>query len=343
MNRKDGNPIFIVGAQRSGSTLLRLILNAHSNIAIPEEARFLMPLLRRDYLHHQFTGKSLKALIEYLSMNPQFKLWHYDSTDLFAELSQMDSLTVRDLIDRMYTSYCRSENKRRWGDKSLFFRSIDVLHAMFPNARFIHIVRDGRDVFHSWRKMDPSKGNVAVTALDWHYKVYRIEKSFAGLPKGNAMTVRYEDLLQRPEDMIQSICSFVGADYEPDMLDFYRSSSKYIGAHHSELIFQPLNAQNCFKWKRSLTQREIRVYSLLARRPLARYGYETASIPMSISDFFHASLYLGFGLPEKVMQVRRIEKVLEKAVDQGKDFAPDLFQLLPIGEAPSGSDRRERQ
>jgi hypothetical protein len=331
------NPFFIVGAQRSGSTLLRLILNAHSEIAIPEEARFLMPLLKESYLHYSFSGESLKALIDYLVLNPQFKLWNYDTTRLFEQLSQMDRLTVRELIDCMYTSYSMSENKSRWGDKSLFFRSIDVLYAMFPGARFIHIVRDGRDVFHSWRKIDPSKDNVAVTALDWCYKLYRIERSFERLPQENRMTVRYEDLLGQPQATIHSICSFVGVDYEQAMLSFYRRSHNYVGAHHSELIFQPLDARNCYKWKKNLTQREIRVYSLLARRPLARYGYETAYIPIGFRDILSAVLGLALGLPQKVMQIRKIEKVLDKAVSEGRDFEQSLFHILPIGDPPKGS------
>jgi len=341
MNRIQ-NPIFVVGAQRSGSTLLRLILNAHSEIAIPEEARFLMPLLKKKYLHHSFSGESLKALIEYLSLNPQFKLWHYDSTELFEQLFQMDSLTVKELMDCMYTSYSKSENKSRWGDKSLFFRSIDILYGMFPNSRFIHIVRDGRDVFHSWRKMDPSKDNVAVTALDWYYKLYRIERSFNRLPQENRMTIRYEDLLQQPQTTIHSLCSFVGLDYQPGMLDFYQRSHNYVGAHHSELIFQPLNARNCYKWKKNLSQREIRVYSLLARHPLARYGYETACIPFDFTDILYAALHFGVGIPQKVIQIRKIEKLLDKAVNEGQDFEPDLFRMLPIGKAPKGSKAQMR-
>ncbi|GAN31521.1 sulfotransferase [Candidatus Brocadia sinica JPN1] len=81
---------------------------------------------------------------------------------------------------------------------------------MFPDAKFIHIVRDGRDVFDSWRKMNSFNDNVAAAALDWRYKLFRIEKSFKKIPEENKITIRYEDLLENPENTIKSICSVIG-------------------------------------------------------------------------------------------------------------------------------------
>ena len=97
-------------------------------------------------------------------------------------------------MDGMFSSYAVSEGKSTWGDKSLFFGSIDLLHELFPRARFIHIIRDGRDVFDSWRKMDPTKRHATVMALDWRYKLRSIERSFEKLPASLAKTLRYEDL-----------------------------------------------------------------------------------------------------------------------------------------------------
>ena len=74
----DTPPLFLIGAQRSGTTLLRLLLNAHSQIAIPEEGSFLMPLLKRKYLKKKIAGAPLKRLVSYLMLNDQFRLWGYD-------------------------------------------------------------------------------------------------------------------------------------------------------------------------------------------------------------------------------------------------------------------------
>jgi len=321
-------PFFIVGVQRSGSTLLRLILNAHSQIAIPEEARFLTPILKKKYIYQPFQGKQLKLLVEYLTKVPHFKLWNYDASLFIENLKKKKKITLREFIEELYSSYCKYEGKQLWGDKSLFFNWIDILYTLFPEAKFIHIVRDGRDVFNSWRKIDPLMNNVAVAALDWSFKLSRIERSFSKLPKSNYMTLRYEDLLSEPEESVKSICNFIGVSYEPAMLEFYKTSHYYIGEHHSELIFGPLKKDNCYKWKKTLTKREINIYTFLAKNTLNKYGYEI-ECSYTINDIILAFLYTVIGLPKKMWQIVKIRIILKEAIKKG-----GKFKMLPVGLPP---------
>ena len=302
-SRSQSNPIFIVGTQRSGTTLLRLILNAHSQIAIPEEARFLMPLFKQKYLKHGISSTSMKTLVSYLSQNDQYKLWNYDPQEFLLQLSQMESIGLGELIDSMFTSFCRSEGKTIWGDKSLFFRTIGVLNTLFPEARFIHIVRDGRDVFDSWRKMDPSKNNASVIALDWSYKIFKIEKSFSRMPSGHTFTLRYEDLLEKPEEVIKEVCTFLNVGYEPAMLDFYKTSHFYIGEHHSDLIFNAINRSNTAKWHKNLTPLEIKSFNLLAGHYLKKHHYEIADAQVRPGDSLRIGMNLLTGIPKRIGQV----------------------------------------
>ena len=325
--------MFIIGTQRSGTTLLRLILNAHSKIAIPEEARFLMPLLNTTYLSKDIKGDELKSLINYLAANDQFKLWNYDSQPYLSWLSQKEQISLRELIDSMFMSYCRSEGKLMWGDKSLFFRTIGILTELFPDARFIHIVRDGRDVFDSWRKMDPSKNNAAVMALDWRYKLYKIEKSFSAMPKGNQFTLRYEDLLEAPESTIQEICNFLGIVYEPGMLEFHKTSHNYIGEHHSNLIFNAINKSNSAKWRKNLTRHEALSFNLLAGAYLNKYQYEPALENPGILDFTKITLDLLVGLPSRIFQVAQASWAGAIALKKGK-----AVKAVPVGVMPKGSN-----
>ncbi|MEO1923590.1 MAG: sulfotransferase, partial [Nautiliaceae bacterium] len=137
-------PFIIVGTQRSGTTLLRLILNSHSKLAIPEEGTFLMPLLKEKYLNYVFQGKELDRVINYISKNPQFELWNKDFSSLFEEIKSKGRISLKELISNLYSFYAKLEGKLYWGDKTpSFFRKIDILRMLFPNAKFIHIVRDG--------------------------------------------------------------------------------------------------------------------------------------------------------------------------------------------------------
>ena len=329
---KHKQPIFIVGTQRSGTTLLRLILNAHSQIAIPEEATFLIPLLKKKFLHRKIEKDSLTALIRYLSLNAQFKLWNYDSRAFLSQLSQKNGISLRDLIDGLFSSYCDSRGKKIWGDKTpSFFRKLDILSALFPDAKFIHIIRDGRDVFDSWRRMDPSKGNAAVTALDWRYKLFRIEKSFTGIPESNKIIIRYEDLIDGPYTTIKAVCRMIGINYEDRMLDFYKTSHEYIGTHHSELIFKPIDRENKYKWKKNLSLREIVVFNLLSKHCLKKNGYEIKGRQVKLTDLFSLLISLFLGLPMRMMRILQTKNVLERSIKKGRSI-----DSLYSGKPPKG-------
>ena len=131
---------------------------------------------------------------------------------------------------------------------------MDLLYEMFPKAKFIHIVRDGRDVFFSWRKMDPNKSHPSVMAMDWRLKTRFIEQSMKTIPQSNILIIRYEDLLQEPELRVKEICDFLDIKFQKEMLKFHKSSTKYIGKHHSDLIFKAIDSSNINKWEKNLKE-----------------------------------------------------------------------------------------
>lgn len=290
-----------------------------------------MPLFKKNYLARGISGASLRTLVKYLSNNDQFKLWNYDHQTYLSRLSRMESITLAELIDSMFTSYCSSEGKTIWGDKSLFFRTIDILSKLFPEARFIHIVRDGRDVFDSWRKMDPSKNNASVIALDWGYKIFKIEQSFKKLAFDRTFTLRYEDLLEKPEETIREVCAFIQIKYEPNMLEFHKTSHFYIGEHHSSLIFNAINKSNSGKWRKSLTFLEIKSFNLLAGHYLKKYRYEIADTPIGPCDILKISSNLVVGIPQRLGQVAHAAWVGATALKTG-----GAAKSLPVGMMPKG-------
>ncbi len=321
-------PIFIVGTQRSGTTLLRLILNAHSRVAIPEEARFLSPLLKDKYLKQTISGKDFKNLIQYLANNEQFRLWNYDTSSFFDQVSDKNEIYVGELIRLLYESFCIREGKDTWGDKSLFFSAIPFLHKVFPSAKFIHIVRDGRDVFDSWRKMDSTKSNVAVIALDWRYKLFKIESAFDQLPAVNKLCLRYEDLMADPEEQVRGVCEFIGIKYEIGMLEFYKTSKQYIGDHHSDLIFQSINNKNVNKWEKNLTKSEATYFELLTRNILEKYQYNTRRVKLTPVFFLGVVTKLLIGLPVRAGQVLFSKLSYERALKKGTSTA------IQVGSMP---------
>ncbi|MCB0464457.1 MAG: sulfotransferase [Aequorivita sp.] len=325
-------PFFLVGVQRSGTTLLRLMLNSHSQIAIPEEASFLKPLLKPKWVNKKIAGENKKRIIGYLKENEQFRLWNFDATPFFQKLESKISFSLKELIELMYVSYAESENKSIWGDKSLFFGSMQLLYEMFPGAKFVHIVRDGRDVFYSWRKMDPNKSHPSVMALDWKIKHRLIKKSLKIIPEQNLYQVRYKDLLNNPQKELRRMCEFLGFEYEDQMINFYETSNKYIGKHHSDLIFKAVDKENINKWEKLLSKEEQLIYQIVAKKPLLKYGYKLSPHKITIKHYLLFLKDFSIGLPKRLVELIKVRLAFRRALRKG-----EATRTIKVGDMPSES------
>jgi hypothetical protein len=300
-------PFFIIGAQRSGTTLLRLLLNAHPEIAIPEEGTFWMPLLRKckDDISRRFSGSELKRCMEYLERNKQFQLWGIAPSEVFGQIQKQGGCSLAEMMHELYKVHATQYDKRLWGDKTpSFFRMISVLKGLFPDARFIHIIRDGRDVYLSWRQIDPSKRNIAVTALEWSYKVSRARKELSFVDRNNVLELKYEDLTNETADELKKICSFLQVDYDANMLNFWRTSRDFLGSSHSRLISKPITRISVNRWQRELTSKELNCFEYIAGSMLESLGYRLSQEKSrSLSPTPTALLKLSYGLPMRATRV----------------------------------------
>lgn len=266
---------FITGSQRSGTTLLRLLLNSHSQIAIPEEASFLYPFLNKHILNQKrpLSPPQRERFISYLQNDEQFKKWEISSKDL-AQLEN-SSVSQKVAIEFLYAAFAAKRDKDIVGDKSpKFIRKLNLLTSLYPAAKFIHIVRDGRDTFLSLKKRQHHSAKSAlVSSAEWRMKEILIQRALKNIPK-RAIRIRYEDLVQSPSQSLIKICRFLDVEFEPDMLMFWKTSEKYIDQQHSDLIFKPVDPQNIQKWKSGLSNREIDEYTFISRSLLKTYDYE---------------------------------------------------------------------
>lgn len=299
--------IFIVGAQRSGTTLLRLILNSHPDLAVPEEGTFMMPLLR---LYGQTPDREINFsefsnILKYIRNNHQYRLWKLDkNSEEILELLRRGDRTLRAIFDELYGAYATFHSAKKWVDKTpSFFRMIPKLIKIYPDAKFIHLIRDGRDVYLSWRNYNPSRDNIAVNAAEWRYKNARIEKSLKRIPQGNRLLVHYEDLVTKPVETTKRIFDFIGIDFRQDVLEFWRDSEKYIGKHHSKLIFQPISAESVGRWKEVLNENENAKFESIASDALSENGYIVQQSGYGLGLYLSARLELIRGLPKRLWQV----------------------------------------
>lgn len=302
---QEKSPVFIVGAQRSGTTLLRLMLNAHSQIAIPEEGTFWMPLLRRykNNKFQKFNSIKRERYKKYLLSNCQFKLWGMDSAECVSIFTDSEMINLPTLMESFYKLYARKQGKDIWGDKTpSFFRMTPVLAQLFPQAKFINVIRDGRDLFLSWKKMNPAKSNIAVVAYEWRYKLLKSNEDLKRFVPGRFIEVKYEDLASCPEEELRKISQFLKIPFESGMLSYWKTSPQYIGKHHSELIFKPPSTKSINKWKNQLTSKEINIFESIAHDCLTNYGYELFIQKQNLKKIEAYSKFC-YGLPYRIMEV----------------------------------------
>lgn len=265
------SPIFVTGFKRSGTTLLGSIIDRHPRIAIFVES-FFIP--QYHYGQVAFWPLSNEA--------NRLKLARAIATEPSARANRLtlDESVIRDLprgelqdiIDAMMTSWAQGRGKARWGDKSPgYITKMPVLSRMFPDARFVHIIRDGRDVWLSVRRLGWD-WDVTEVACDWRSSVSKARR-FGSAISDRYLEVRYEDLLRRPEETLRQITAFVGEDYDPRMLQPSADGPANPALSSWPGVNEPIDASNFGKWRTRLGEEETAIFELLAGDLLERLGY----------------------------------------------------------------------
>ncbi|MEW5803128.1 MAG: sulfotransferase [bacterium] len=318
---------FIVGTQRSGTTLLRLILNSHSSIAVPEEAAFFMPLFNwKKILDPRPLPLPVRQnLLNYLINNYQFAKWKLDESLLQPILE--NDFSYKQVVGFTYKTFAQKYGKSICGDKSpAFIRKLKILSEAYPNAKFIHIVRDGRDIYLSFKKKNhPAASSVPGSALEWNVKLSLISRGLEA-QRDSVIEVRYEDLLQNPLQVIKRICTFLGITFENEMLEYWKRSSEFIDQQHSDLIFKPIQASNTSRWKTLMSQTELAQYEFFAKKKLKEYGYPLSEGNANFTEkFILLSSVLSY-LPKRLCRITRIALRMRIASRLGTAVSAEYYE-----------------
>ena len=287
----------IIGAPRSGTTLLRFMLDSHPELAIPPETGFLS-------LGPQFSSRGAALREEFFlavtSFPPDAPGWSdfQISKDLFwRELLDLDPFTVSGGYRTFYRLYASRFGKQRWGDKTPgYCYYMGSIEAILPEAHFIHIIRDGRDASLSLRRMWFSPGwGIETQAAYWSDFVLTARRQATQC--GHYMEVRYEELIWKTRETLVQICEFLDLVYDDAMLSYYERSPKRLQEHRGrsgsdgsvvltqeqrfcqqQSTTEPPDPNRVFGWRLAMSIGEQGRFEAVAGDLLRELGYETGRL-----------------------------------------------------------------
>lgn len=278
-NVEHNRPIFVVGCQRSGTTALSVMLDRHSNIAMLPETQFYHTYIQRDVLaggpqlHYRMIERALNdRFIRATGLSPEEVL------DQYCEKEPTHDNLFRSIL----SAFAARQGKRRAAEKSchhLFH--VQKLLSLYPDAKFICILRDGRDVFQSLRNVPWGRNKpVAGLCRAWNSFAREMLRCQQRYSPRNFTVVRFADLMLRPEFTLRMLCEFIGEAFEPGMLSECTGSAAVPSTElgwKGKALGRP-DASRVGAWRHSAATSEIERLNFYMGRMLDRTGYTDTQV-----------------------------------------------------------------
>lgn len=274
------SPLFIVGHQRSGTTMLRLMLDSHPNIAIPFETDFILPYyFKCNSFGTLKNNENIRKLLSEIMNNPFIKKGELSSIKVDDLVSKLEEKSYAGVVDCIFRTWATSRNKIRWGDKNPNAPQVHLLNDIFPEAMFLHIIRDGRDVAVSKMNLRASwkAQSVISCAHSWCWNISFV-RSISPILGKRYKEIKYENLVTSPEDTLKEVCDWLDEPYSDAMLDYHltgarRMPSEIIETEHRNSVL-PIDRSKIGMWRKKMSKGDRAVFQTITKPLLKSLGYE---------------------------------------------------------------------
>jgi Sulfotransferase family len=266
-------PVIVLGVGRSGTTLLRVMLDRSSQIAIPYESFFVTPLA-----HRHGSRPKLDAFLDDLGRFYQLYEWGISPEDVRPRLRE--GMTTGEAISAVFEVYAEHEGKPRWGDKTpLYMQHLPLLERLFPDAIWVHLVRDGRDAALSFLELPEGFSGkawalprtAAQFAARWRTEILAARK-LASPVGGRYLELRYEDLVTDPERELRRVCEHASLEWEPAMLEHADVPEVSSMPEHRNIAQPPTPGLR--DWRTQMSREDALAFEAVAGDVLRSAGYE---------------------------------------------------------------------
>ncbi len=265
-------PVFIVGCPRSGTSLLRDLLNSHPHIKIPGETTVLISFY--EAFGNELSEAARKEVRWLWTHTKQFGRLGIDLPDE----SIRGEPSLSGIFGHAFQRFAERHGAARWGEKTPEYAlGMPQLHRMWPGAKFIHVIRDGRDVALSLKNVSfVAPKDTYVIAQFWQDMIEACRQGAQGLPPESFMELQFEDLLACPKTKIQDVLAFLGEPYHDACLVPTRTFSAYDPEKRHDVTDKRINRGNAHKWKDGMSRDDLAVFEGVAGEMLASLGYASA-------------------------------------------------------------------
>jgi hypothetical protein len=269
-------PLIVLGVRRSGTTLLRVMLDRNPALAVPDESYFVPQLARR----HR-GAVDAEAFTDDLRRLPTLAEWGLPPDSVAARLRP--GMTTGEAIAAVFEAYAAARSKPRWGDKTpLYMQHLPLLDALFPAALYVHLIRDGRDAALSYLAVPEGimtagwghPRDAAGFACQWATEI-RAAQDLGRRVGGRYLEVRYEALVAAPENELQRACGFAELEYEDAMLGYVGETESARKEHQQRLNEPPRVGVR--DWRTEMPRADREAFEAVAGDLLHELGYAVAA------------------------------------------------------------------
>ncbi len=295
MTSKQTPFFFIIGRPRSGTTLIRMLFDAHPNVIIPIESPFIVSIYGKYGKITHWTHEKILSFYDDLVSFQYFDEWTIDRDQLKNQLLQLTGThSVNELISIVYASYDSIYPKDEillYGDKNPYFTLyIKRLAKIYPQAKFLFIYRDYRDHFFSMSRVDFEADIPALIGWRWKYFVRDTERFIKKYPT-RSLLFRYEDFVAAPDKYLKQFCEFLNIPVIERVLEFSATSDTAKKFHGQEMekyhasLMNPVNKSRIGLWKTKLSDKQVKELDCVVGKWAAIAGYEKKHTHTSIFTF----------------------------------------------------------
>ncbi|WP_228282152.1 sulfotransferase [Rubrobacter tropicus] len=285
---------FIVGAGRSGTTLLRLMLDAHPDLAIPPETHFIPEVSRACGKALDNSGDPRRVFLETVTAHRRWEDFKLEKRLLAERIAAIEPFDLGQALRAFYGLYAQRFGKPRWGDKTPpYVRNMGLVGGLLPEARFLHVIRDGRDVALSSMGLWFGPGSVEEAARRWQSAIRESRRQAEDLP--HYLEVHYEDLVTDTEATLKGVCDFVDLPWNPIMLEYHETAQKRMDEMRRDVTLpdgetvvsgeqrtgihaltnRPPQSDRIGRWKTGMAEGDRETFEGIAGETLKDLGYES--------------------------------------------------------------------